>query len=181
MMTLPTKTISPAFVSGNVVIPASNVAKAEEACYKGQSVQVEIPKEALFDLPEGRFAAVFANLKAFLKQTGHGPEEWIRFLLDVQVPGLSHRFDTMAGRSFRLDLNRGSQLRTWLTPLLGGDFFKEHAGQQINLEFLTGTACEVELEHFQGKGYKSPLVVPARLFPVTSKDTEVTRVKEVSN
>jgi hypothetical protein len=181
MMTLPTKTISPAFVSGDVVIPASNMAKAEAAYHKGQSVQVAIPKEPTFDLPEGRFAAIFVNLKPFPKQTGQGPEEWIRFLLDVEVPSLSERFDTMAGRSFRLNLNPGSELRNWLTPLLGRDFFKEHAGQQINLDFLTGTQCEVELEHFQGKGYKRPLVVPARLFPVTSKDTEAARVKEVSD
>jgi integrase len=39
-----------------------------------------------------------------------------------------------------------------LAGLLGKEFFKERSGQQMSLDSLLNTECEVQLEHFYGKG-----------------------------
>jgi len=141
-------------------------------------ITAEIPREVSFDLPEGRYRARISNIKPKMKQAGSGPQEWIKFIFEVEVPGLSEKFNTMAVRAFRLDLNQGSELRNWLTGLLGRQFFKEHSGQPMSFDSLTGLECEIDLEHFQGNGYDQPLVVPARLFPATSKEPQIQRMRE---
>src|SRR4051812_43195986 len=78
-------------------------------------IVAEIPKDVSFDLPEGRYRARISNLRLFNKQTGRGPQDWLRILFEVDVPGLSEKVNTLAGRSFKMDLNAGSELRHFLT------------------------------------------------------------------
>jgi hypothetical protein len=128
-------------------------------------ITADIPREVSFELPEGRYRASISNLKPFVKQVARGAQNWLRVLFEVNIPGLSERVNTMAGRSFKLDLNPGSELRNWLTGLLGKEYFTRRSGQQVNLDSLLETRCEVELEHFYGNGYEKPLVVVAKLRP----------------
>lgn len=135
-------------------------------------ITAEVPRDPRFELPEGRFAARISEIKRMVKQTGRGPQDWIRILFDVQVPGISEQYDAMAGRNFKLDLNRGSDLRNWLTGLLGPDFFKERAGQKMTLDSLIGINCVVELVHFYGKGYDTPHVQVAKVYPAEPTEAQ---------
>jgi hypothetical protein len=130
-------------------------------------ITIDIPKQITFDLPEGNYAASLERLKVFPKQTGKGIEEWVRLGFDVAVPSMPH-LDTKAGRSFKFNLNPGSELRNFLIGLLGPEFFLNLSGQPFDLETLLGTTCEVRLEHFQGKAYDKPMVVVAGAFKQNS-------------
>jgi hypothetical protein len=129
-------------------------------------ITANIPREVTFELPEGGYRAHISGFRPFIKQARQGPQDWLKILFDVQIPGLSERFDTRAWRSFKLSLSPGSELRNWLIGLLGKEYFKERSGQQMSLDSLVSTECEVELEHFYGKGYEKPLVVVASIRPV---------------
>ncbi len=127
-------------------------------------IEVIIPKEVTFDLMEGNFSARIINVKPLMKQSGDGPQDWVRFLFAVRVPGMSH-LTCMAGRNFKLDLNPGSELRNWLSGLLSSRFFKENSGKKIDLESLIGRECEIVLEHYQGAKFDKPMVIVAELYP----------------
>jgi hypothetical protein len=135
-------------------------------------IEIDIPKETTFDLPEGNYAARIENVKEFPKQTGQGMEMWVRILFCVTIPGMSH-LNTLAGRNFKRNLNPGSDLRNFLAGLLGGRFFLNGSGQKFDLETIIGKECEVKLEHFCGKNYDKPLVVVAGVYrPHSLKLTE---------
>lgn len=127
-------------------------------------LEIEIPKEITFDLPEGNFAAKIDNVRVFPKQSAKGAEDWVRILFQVKVPGMEH-LNTLAGRNFKLNLNHGSELRNFLGCLLGGRFFLNTSGQKFDLESIVGRECEIKLEHFCGKDYDRPLVVVAVMYP----------------
>ena len=140
-------------------------------------ITADIPREVSFELPEGQYRAHISGLKPFTKQSGRGPQDWIRMHFDVHIPGLSETVDTRAARSFKLDLHPGSEFRNWLSGLLGKEFFKERSGQQMSLDSLVNTECEVELEHFYGEGYEKPLVVVASIRPVRSSPPTPNKVE----
>jgi len=129
-------------------------------------LEVQLPKEQTFHLPEGAHDAVIAEIKPSFKQTGRGKQAWVRILFDVDIRGMEH-FHCRAGRSFPLNLKPGSDLYNFLIELLGANFFKERSGEKFDLEAaLVGLECEVELSHFQGDDdYKHPLVVVDRATP----------------
>lgn len=128
----------------------------------------EIPREKNFDLPEGRFKAHISNLTPQIKQAGSGPQDWVRISFGVTVPRLSERYDTMAGRNFKWDFNPGSDLRNFLSGLLGKEWFAQRSGQNVCFDSLVGMECEVELEHKQGEGYDKPLVLVTNIRPASS-------------
>ena len=171
MMAIPTKSISPVITTGTFNTTTSTTTGAITPSHNQKEhnmITANIPREVTFDLPEGQYRASISGLKPYTKQSGRGPQDWIRILFDVHVPVLSEKFGTMAGRSFKLDLNPGSELRNWLTGLLGKEFFKERSGQQVSLDSLLNTKCELELEHVYGKGYEKPLVVVSSIRPASS-------------
>ncbi len=128
-------------------------------------IEIQVPKESTFDLPEGCYKARLSDVRRFIKQTSKGAQDWVRFLFEAEIPGLSERLNTIAGRSFKLDVNPGSDLRNFLSGLLGHQFFADRSGQKVDLEALGGTDCEIQLEHCWGKDYEKPLVVVARVAP----------------
>ncbi len=166
-MRIPSTTIVPVFKMPGTTLKLTTVGAGQPNHNEKDSTMItaEIPRDTTFQLPEGEFVARIAAIKRMVRQSGDGPQDWVRFLFDVQVPGLSERSDAMAGRNFKLDLNQGSELRNWLTEFLGPVFFKEHAGEPFRLDSLIGIDCVVQLVHFQGTGYKKPLVVVAHIFP----------------
>lgn len=132
-------------------------------------LEVEIPKEITFDLPVGNYRATIVNIKPMFRQGGDGAHEWIRFLFEVQIRSLS-AYTCMAGRNFKLDLNPGSELRNWLTGLLGGRFFTDRSGTSMDLEKLIGTRCDVVLQHYQTPKYDKPMVLVAEVHPAGTLD-----------
>ena len=135
---------------------------------KGDSmIEIEIPKETTWDLPEGNFAASIQNMKVSAKQSARGMEEQVRILFEVKVPGMGH-LNTLAGRNFKMNLNPGSDLRNFLGSLLGSRFFLNSSGQKFDLESLIGRECELKLEHFCGRDYEKPMVVVAAMYPPKS-------------
>ena len=59
-----------------------------------------------------------------------------------------------------LSFKPGSDLRNFLTPVLGLDFFKKHSAKSIDLEkILVGLHGVVTLSHFTGQDYDKPMVV----------------------
>jgi hypothetical protein len=127
---------------------------------------VTLDKEITFDLPEGEYGATLVGLKPFAKQSGNGKQDWIRLLFGVSVPGKEH-LDCRAGRNFTLSFKAGSDLRNFLTPILGTEFFKANSAKNIDLEnTLVGTNGIVTLSHFTGEGYEKPMVMVEAFEPV---------------
>ena len=127
---------------------------------------VQIPKADNYNLPAGDYAAILADLRKHTKQKGKKSQQWVRFLFEVAIPGLS-KFRNMAGRSFVFDLNQGSDLRNFLTSLLGAEYFNEHSGQEVDLTTLIGSECIITLAHLKGPKFDKPfvLVENAELIP----------------
>jgi hypothetical protein len=122
-------------------------------------IDVILDKEITFDLPQGDYAAKLSGIKPFVKQAGKGKQDWVRLLFDVSVPGMQE-LDCRAGRNFLLSLRQGSDLRNFLTPLLGPDFFKKNSAKSIDLEkTVVGMDGVVTLSHFIGEGYEKPMVM----------------------
>jgi hypothetical protein len=180
MMTIPTKSIFPVITSGPWKTTSSTTTGAITPSHNQKEynmITADIPLEVTFELPEGRYQASISSLKPYTKPSGRGPQNWIRILFDVHIPGLSERMETRAGRNFKLDLNPGSEFRNWLTGLLGKEYFKERSGQQISLDSLLNSECEVELKHFYGPGYEQPLVVVASIRPVLTSTSKANKVE----
>ena len=113
-------------------------------------INVTLDKEITFDLPEGVHAAQISGIKAFNKQSGRGMQDWIRLLFDVKVAGMQD-LDCRAGRNFLLSFKSGSDLRNFLTPILGADFFKQNSAKSIDLEkILVGLHGVVKTQPFCG-------------------------------
>ena len=136
-------------------------------------IQIEIPKETSFDLPEGCYKSQVSGVRPIIKQTSRGSQDWVRVLFDVQVPGLSERLEAMAGRNFKLDVNPGSDLRNFLVGLLGQQFFADRSGQKVDLESLVGKECEIQLEHYWGKDFVSGRSKPATSGRIKTSHFEV--------
>ena len=181
-MSIPVKSIYPTVTFAPMITTTSTTTGPKTPSYQQREhpiITANIPREVTFELPEGRYRATFSGIRPLIKQANQGAHEWIRMLFEVHIPGLSEQYDACAGRNFKLDLNPGSDLRNWLTGLLGKDFFRDRSGQQMNLDSLLGTECEVELKHFYGKGYDKPLVVVAGIHPVrSSQPTQATGGKD---
>jgi hypothetical protein len=129
-------------------------------------VNVTLDKEVTFQLPEGDYAAQLTGLKPFNKQTAKGKQDWIRLLFSVTVLD-KQDLDCRAGRNFLLNFKAGSDLRNFLTPVLGQDFFKKNSAKSIDLEkTLVGLHGVVTLSHFTGQDYDKPLVVVEAFEPV---------------
>lgn len=129
-------------------------------------IEVQLDKEITFDLPQGAYAAQLTGIKPFNKQAAKGKQDWIRLHFDVTVPGMKD-FDCRAGRNFILSFKSGSDLRNFLTPILGADFFKKNSAKSIDLEKLVvGLHGVVHLTHFTGQDYDKPLVVVDAFEPV---------------
>ena len=88
-------------------------------------IEITLDREITFDLPEGNYAARLQGIKPFTKQSGRGKQDWIRLLFEVSVSGMQD-LDCRAGRNFLLNFKAGSDLRNFLTPILGTDFFKRN-------------------------------------------------------
>jgi len=117
-----------------------------------------IPRETTFELPEGNYAASISGLKKFTKQSNKGIQEHVRLSFDVNIPSRAN-FVNKAGRNFKKDFNNGSDLRNFLTGLLGRKYFHNLSGKQMNLESLVGMKCELELEHYSNGEYEHPMVM----------------------
>lgn len=139
-------------------------------------IKIEIPKETTFNLPEGTFAARIESIKRFHKQNSTGMEGWVRITFNVLVPELPN-VNTLAGRNFKLNLNPGSELRNFLSSLLGSAFFSNSSGQTFDLERLVGLECRVTLVYFQGRGYEHPMVMVANVIPSHKRLQGATGIK----
>ena len=129
-------------------------------------VEVTLDKEVSFQLPEGDYAAQLTGIKSFTKQSGRGKQDWLRLLFEVNVPSMQD-LDCRAGRNFLLSFKAGTDLRNFLTPILGADFFKKKSAKSIDLEkLLVGQNGVVTLSHFTGQDYDKPLVVVDAFDPV---------------
>jgi hypothetical protein len=127
---------------------------------------VELDREITFDLPAGIFASELSALKPFIKQTTKGKQDWIRFTWDITVPSMKD-LDCRAGRNFLLSFKNGSDLRNFLLPVLGQEFFKKNSAKTIDLEStLKGMNGIVTLSHFKGEGYDKPMVVVEAFEPI---------------
>jgi hypothetical protein len=132
-------------------------------------INVILDREVTFDLPEGAYAAQISGIKPFNKQSARARQDWIRINFDVTVPSLIN-LDCRAGRNFLLSFKPGSDLRNFLSPVLGADFFKKNSAKSIDLEkLLVGLKGVILLSHFLGDDYEKPLVV-VDSFEVEGKD-----------
>lgn len=129
-------------------------------------ITVTLDKEVTFALPADKYVATVTGIKLFTKQTAKGKQDWIRILFDVEVPGMRD-FDCRAGRNFQLSFKSGSDLRNFLTPFLGPDFFYANSSKTVDLErLLVGMKGEITLTHFSGEGYEKPLVIVEAIEPL---------------
>jgi len=129
-------------------------------------LNIELEKEITFDLPIGVHTATLTQVKVFHKQAAKGKQDWIRLLWEVQVKGME-RLDCRAGRNFLLSFKSGSDLRNFLAPILGQDFFKANSAKTIDLEkLLVGSTGKVTLHHFCGADYDKPLIIVEAFEPI---------------
>ena len=69
-----------------------------------------------------------------------------------------------------LSFKAGTDLRNFLTPFLGQDFFYANSSKMVDLErLLVGMKGEIELNHFCGEGYEKPLVLVDTIKPLKGK------------
>ncbi len=133
-------------------------------------IQVTIDKEVTFDLEPGFHKAKITNVKVYHKQTSNGKQDWIRPIWGVQCKG-KENMDCRAGRNFLLSLKPGSDLRNFLTPILGPEFFKENSATTLDLEkVLVGLSGVISLSHFCGANNDKPFVVVDAFEPMEAKD-----------
>lgn len=128
----------------------------------------KIPAVKTFDLPAGLYRGKLTQYKPSTKQTKKGPQEWVRLLYEVKVPGMDNQIPC-AGRNFLLDLNPGSDLRNFLEVWLGSEFFKARSNQELNFDTFLEREGDIFLSHYQGEDYEKPLVVIDNVFPANSQ------------
>lgn len=129
------------------------------------ALEIEVPKQRTFHLPEGNFLATLREIKPKHEQKGNTAKPKLRFLFEVDVPSL-YRFEAYAGRNFDLDLKKGSDLYQFLESWNGIGFVEQHSGEKINLSKLLDKPCEVALVHWEDEAYNDPLVVISSIHPV---------------
>lgn len=129
-------------------------------------INITIDKQVRFDLPHGKYEAKITGVKLFKKQAAKSSQDWIRILFEVDVPGMKE-FDCRAGRNFMLCFKPGSDLRNFLLPFLGPDFFLVNSSRTVDLEsLLVDTKGAITLSHFCGEGYDKPLVIVEAIEPL---------------
>ena len=145
---------------------------------------VTIGRETTFELKEGRYRARLVNIIPSVKNNAKGLQQWRRFVWEVQVPGLRYK-KAMAGRNFLLSLEPGSDLRSFLQTWLGKEYFELEGRETVDLDDLLGMDCELELVHFTGKGFSTPMTMVATAHRVGTLDLteedEVVTVDESEN
>ena len=128
-------------------------------------IEVTIDKQIRFDLPEGWFESQITGLKPSNKQTAKGTQPWCRINFEVEVPGMRD-YDCRAGRNFQLSLKPGSDLRNFVLPVLGAEFFTLNSCKTVNLEAeLVGMRVLAQLRHYHGDGYEKPLTIVEQIKP----------------
>lgn len=124
------------------------------------SAPIIVPKEQTFKLPEGRFPAVITGYKEKAVDTVRGQRIKATILFEVFVPGMEN-YECLARKVLPLELKAGSELRRFLSGLLGQDYWRSKSNQAIDLEHeLVGRRGEVVLIHakFDEDNYSFPLV-----------------------
>ena len=135
-------------------------------------ISIEVPKEITFDLPEGNYRTIITGVKPITKQTRKGAQNWVRIHFDVTVPGMDH-LDCRAARNFQLTFKQGSELRNFLTDLLGADFFAKYSSKNVDLEaVLKGKLGLSTLVHFQGADFDKPMVIVDHIQPLPPESNQ---------
>jgi len=133
------------------------------------STIVTIPKDSTFKLPQGRFKAVIPGVKTKPVDTVRGQQYNAAILFKVFVPGMEN-YECLARKVLPLDLKAGSELRRFLSGLLGTEYFRGKSNQAIDLNSeLANKPCEVVLIHakFDEDRYDFPLVDVESVHPPT--------------
>jgi hypothetical protein len=127
------------------------------------STIITVGKDPTFKLPQGRYNAVITDYKTKPAKPGrsrNGAQDNGTILFEVFVPGMEN-YECLARKVLPADLSFGSDLREFLSRLLGPEFFRCRSNQAIDLRtVLVGQLCEVILVHakFDEDRYSFPLV-----------------------
>lgn len=115
-----------------------------------------VPKDDTYHLPAGRYQAVLIGARVKPNPSpNRSDQQQIRLLFAVHIPAIRDK-NPMAGRSFNLDLKRGSDLRTFLDSWLGTDYTTSHSS--IDFEKLIGHSADLSLTHHQNHSFDRPFV-----------------------
>ena len=139
----------------------------------------KIPAIKTFDLPAGIYSATLTQIKPITKQTKRGPQEWVRLIYEVQVPGMSNEIPC-AGRNLLLDLNPGSDLRNFLEVWLGSEFLNAKSNQELDFDTLIGKQGDIQLSHFIGGDNEKPFVNIDNIFPLNSQRLSLAKAETVA-
>lgn len=124
---------------------------------KTSKIILKVPAIRTFDLPEGVFPGVLVAIKPLAKQTKQGPQNWIRLVFELKVPGFDGQI-SCAGRNYLLDLHPGSDLRNFLDGWLGDDYFAGLSNQEFDFDTLLHKEGNVCLSHSPSEMYSKPRV-----------------------
>ena len=139
----------------------------------------KIPACKVFDLPVGNYKAALTQTKPMTKQTRRGPQDWVRLVFEVEIPGMEDQIPC-AGRNFLLDLSPGADLRNFLEVWLGSDFFKANSNRDLDFDTLLNKDGDIVLSHYQGDEYDKPLVIVDNMFPAGSLKLKEQKPKSVA-
>jgi hypothetical protein len=136
--------------------------------------------ERTFEINEGFYRAKLTDIIPTVRNKSNGAQQWRRFLWEVQVPGIRYK-QAMAGRNFPFTLDPGSDLRNFLQTWLGKQYFELNGGKTIDLDSLIDMECELELVHFTGKGYSTPMTFVSSAHRVGTLELTEEAVAEKDN
>ena len=118
-------------------------------------MELEIPLERTFHCPEGSFRATFKGARTHHRFRDGKIEELIRLTFEVDVPSIRNKTVTVA-RNFPPSMAQGTQLRSMLESWLGGEFFQQNAGKNINLDDQMDRPAEIMVEHCRNEHFEDP-------------------------
>lgn len=126
---------------------------------------IQVPRQTSFRVPRpGSYSSNIRAVTRKLKHSGDSSTRFIRFLLNVIVPGSN--IDYLAKLDLKEDLHEGSELWNVLCRLIGRARLQELSGSSLDLDSLVGLPCDIEVDYVYGIGeHDFPLVMVTNIQP----------------
>ena len=130
--------------------------------------------ESTYDLPEGNFRAILANVATY---TDHNedekPVEIIRFTFELEVPGMRNQ-KALAAKSFD---SENPKLQRFVERWIGKAELTQSANGSFDPETLEGIKADITIQHIKNPGFKKPFCNIVGAYPLGTL-TLTTRLKE---
>jgi len=115
--------------------------------------------EKTIDLPEGTYAAHIIGVRSLELPSGKKDKDWLCMGIKITAPSISDE-DLRCYIKYHVSFYEGSNLREFLTKVLGPDFFNFITAKSFDLnEILPGIRGVIKLIHLKSEGRDKPMVI----------------------